>query len=37
MYVFNALSFMLSLTDLQRLDGMLGDWLARKMRAQASR
>lgn len=26
-----------SLTTLQRLDGMLGDWLARKMRAQASR
>ena len=25
------------LTILQRLDGMLGDWLARKMRAQASR
>lgn len=26
-----------ALINLQRLDGMLGDWLARKMRAQASR
>jgi hypothetical protein len=29
--------FLFLLIDLQRLDGMLGDWLARKMRAQASR